>query len=71
MTALPNSSNPSGPGMRPGGMRRFIIAMLVTLLLLSGVVIGMAYWMKVTGREEIGPEKLKFPENRYYRQKPS
>lgn len=54
-------------------MFRFVVAMLITILVLGGVVFGMVYWMSVTSgsHEGLGPEKLTFPENRYYRQKPS
>jgi hypothetical protein len=71
VTTLPSSSEPSRRERRPGGTRRFVVAMVVVLILLGGVVTAIALWMKATQPEEIGPAKLKFPENRYYRQKPS
>jgi hypothetical protein len=69
VTALPNASDPSGPQARPGGTRRFLVALAVTFLLLVGVVLGMCFWMQHTSAHEaLGPDKLTFPENRYYGQ---
>ncbi len=73
MSQLPT---PTPPGMLenfddsppPGGARRFAIAMIVTAVLLVGVVIGVYYWMQATSKLNYeGPEKLTYPEHRYYR----
>ncbi|HVU62654.1 MAG TPA: hypothetical protein VHC70_01665 [Phycisphaerales bacterium] len=84
MTALPNPSSGSpspglpappapparpGPPLRPGGTARFLVATLIVFLLLGGIVVGLAYWMKATEGHEYGPDKLTFPDNRYYGQK--
>jgi hypothetical protein len=45
------------------------VATLIVFLLLGGIVVGLAYWMKATEGHEYGPDKLTFPDNRYYGQK--
>ena len=71
MTAIPPGLNlPDGYDdvPPPGGVRRFIVAVVVAGLLLTGVVAGMIYWMNATASSEYrGPEKLKKPDYPYYR----
>ena len=53
---------------RPGGTRRFLVAIAVTVLLLVGVVVGVYVWMQATSKVDYkGPEQLKYPEHRPYR----
>lgn len=68
MSAMPNQSSDERGGGRGGGVLRFVIAVMLTFLLLGGVVVGMAFWMRATSRSAYkGPEKLTFPENRPFR----
>jgi len=60
--------DPESLAPRPGGMRRFIIAAVITVAVLVGVVVGMLYWMSVTARHDYnGPPELKYPEHRPFR----
>jgi flagellar basal body-associated protein FliL len=52
----------------PGGGKRFVVAVALTLVILTGVVVGVLLWMRSTSHSDYqGPDKLAFPENRPYR----
>lgn len=60
------SPDPSLPP--PGGTRRFIVVAAIVLTVLVGSVAILFFAIAKTGRKDYqGPDKLVFPEHRYYR----
>ena len=53
---------------RPGGVRRFLLASIITVVVLVGTIWGMMVWMAATARTDYkGPPKLQYPEHRPFR----
>jgi flagellar basal body-associated protein FliL len=56
------------PRPTPGGVKRFLIAVVIALGLLAGVVVGVFYWMRSTSHGAYsGPAELAYPEKRPFR----
>ncbi|MBY0312229.1 MAG: hypothetical protein K2W85_09175 [Phycisphaerales bacterium] len=57
-----------GEPVTAGGTRRFIVAAAVVTLVLAGSAFGLLWWIHVTNKTEYdGPDKIVYPEHRFYR----
>lgn len=67
MSSLPSqSADGATPGSR--GVFRFLVLSVIVLGVMCGSIVGLFYAIKKTSRAEYqGPDKLVYPEHRYYR----